>query len=111
MSKLGSMYAQFQNELYNRETFEDENGFIVYNSYDDGSIYLHIIFIKPDKRRKDEGTKLYKKLIDKLKPNVAYCYVDLTTNNPTLSLNSILSVGFEIFSANAETIVLKQEYK
>ena len=102
------MYALYQKELYGREVFEDEDGFIMYSKYDDNSIYLHAIFVKPEKRRKGAGTNLEKKIIDSLKPSVAFCYVDLTTNNPTLSLNSILSAGYTIFSASEVSIVLRK---
>lgn len=105
------MYNEFAKEQFNRETIEIEGvGFIVFNIYDDNSCYIHILYVKPEYRGSAIGEELEKKVIEKYKPKVLYSYVDLSSNNPHISLRCILKAGYEIDieRTSADSIVLKK---
>jgi len=102
------MYKAFQKEQFGRETIEQDEGFIVYNYYEDGSLYIHILYVKPEVRNTGIGYKLEQILIDKYAPKEIYCYVDLTSDNPELSMQAILGVGYKVWQSNNEKIVFKK---
>ena len=103
------MYAEYCKEMYGRDVLVDEHGFIVYKLYEDNSLYIHAIYVDKEKRQKGYGRYLEEKIINKEKASSVYCYVDLTTDNPELSLKSILMGGYTVHSSNSETIVLKKD--
>lgn len=106
------MYKDFQKELYNRETYETEQGFVMYNFYEDKSVYIHAVYVKPEFRQKGQVAKFIKDLlINQLGATVATGYVDLTTNNPELALSAWLAVGAKIVEASDKSIVLQKEIK
>ena len=100
------MQQQFQQEQFNRKYLEDKDGFISYTIYDDRSIYIYEIYVRPEARRKGAGTKLEEKLIAKEKPTVIYCDVDLQCNNPEAALQGILTADYKITEASNRMIIL-----
>lgn len=102
------MWKEFQEEQFDRQTIELDEGFITYNTYEDNSLYIHILYVKPEYRSKGVGAKLERMLIELHNPNCLYCYVDLTSRDPDISLQAILGVGYNIDSVNPEKIVLKK---
>ena len=104
------MYAEFTKEQFNRETIEIENrGFIVFNNYDDGSCYIHILYVKPQFRSSGIGKKLEQMVINKYKPHTLYSYVDMKSINPEVSLQAIIGAGYKIEQTTEQSIVLKKE--
>ena len=59
------MYKDFNKEQFDRDTLECDEGFIIYSKYPDNSIYIHILYVKPEYRKKGTGSGLEQKLIDK----------------------------------------------
>ena len=104
-----SLYAKFQKELYGRKIIENEYGFILYSKFDDGSVYAHSLYVVPEERSKGKGKELERQLIEKEKPTVIFSYIDLTTNNPSLSVKAHLAVGYKIFTANETAITMRKE--
>lgn len=104
-----SLYGRFQAELYNRKIIENEFGFILYSKFDDNSVYAHALYVLPEERSKGKGRQLERLLIEREKPSVIFSYIDLTTNNPSLSVKAHLAVGYEIFCANETAITMKKE--
>lgn len=103
------MWKEFQEEQFNRKTIESDKGFITYNIYDDNSAYIHVLYVKPQYRSSGEAANLENILIDKHKPSCLYCYVDLTSNNPEISLQAIIGVGYQIEKTTLDKIVLRKE--
>jgi GNAT superfamily N-acetyltransferase len=104
-----SLYGRFQAELYGRKIIENEFGFILYSKFDDNSVYAHSLYVLPERRHEGKGRELEEALIEREKPSVIFSYIDLTTNNPTLSVKAHLAVGYEIFSANESAITMRKE--
>lgn len=104
-----SLYGRFQKELYGREIIEDEFGFILYSKFDDNSVYAHSLYVLPEKRNEGKGRELEARLIEKERPSVIYSYIDLTTNNPDLSIKAHFGAGYSIFAANETAITMKKE--
>ncbi len=102
------MYKAFQKEQFGRETIELDEGFITYSCYEDSSLYIHILYVKPEVRSKGVGQKLEQLLINKYAPKEIYCYVDLTSVNPEISMQAILGVGYKLWQSNNEKIVFKK---
>lgn len=102
------MYNRYCKEMYGRDVLVEEHGFIVYKIYEDNSLYIHAIYVDKDKRKEGYGRYLEQKVINKENPSSVFCYVDLTTNNPELSLKSILMGGYNIHNTTSETIILKK---
>lgn len=103
------LYKEYCKEMYGREVLSEDKGFIVYTSFEDNSLYIHSVYVTEDMRGTNYYRELENKLIQQEKPTSIYCYVDLTTNNPTQSLKAILKAGYEITSSNKESIILKRE--
>lgn len=103
------MYHEFAKEQFNRETIEiEDRGFITFNNYDDGSCYIHILYVKPQFRSSGIGRKLEQMIIDKYKPHTLYSYVDMISSNPEISLQAILGGGYSIDQTSQASIVLKK---
>lgn len=109
MDNLGKLYRKYQAELYNRKVISNDNGFILYNVYNDDSLYIHGIYVDSDARGKNAAEKLEAELIELHNPKVITCYVDLTTNNPELSLKVILARGYTVYAADQYGIKLMRE--
>ena len=92
------MYKAFQEEQFDRQTVELDEGFITYTTFEDTSIYIHILYVKPEYRSEGIGAKLENIVIDSYNPTSLYCYVDLTSRDPDISLQAILGVGYTIDS-------------
>lgn len=101
------MYFQ---EKYAAKFIESENGFIMYNSYPDNSVYIRHLYVKPEARGKGEGKNLEDLLIEKEKPVVIYCDIDLTANAAESSLSQILyRANYKIDSVSPQQIILRKE--
>lgn len=103
------LYEGYCKEMYGRDMLYNENGFIVYKFFEDGSLYIHSIYTSPESRGKGAYLEIEQELIDKVNPKSIFCYVDTTTSNPTLSLKAILKSGYSIFSTTTESIMLKKD--
>ena len=103
------LYANYCKEMYGRDIITDEYGFIVYTAFEDDSLYIHSVYVTEEKRGTNYYTYLEDKVISKEEPTSIFCYVDLTTKNPTQSLKAILKAGYEIVDSNKESLMLKRE--
>jgi hypothetical protein len=75
-------YAQYLKEKYNRKLVESKNGFIDYEIFDDGSMYIHTLYVDPKGRdeKASEGQMLEEYIIQKENPWVVYCDIDKQSN-------------------------------
>lgn len=103
------MYASFQKEMYGRETMCNEHGFITYKCFEDMSLYIHSIYVKENRRDLHIGKNMVDGLVEITKCTKIYSYVDLTTNNPELSIKAHLGYGFKIHKTAQETISFVKE--
>lgn len=104
---LLKMYFQ---EKYGVKVIESNDGFIMYNTYPDDSLYIRHLYVKPEARGKGEGKTLEDRLIEKEKPRIIYCDVDLTANDPETTLARIMyKANYKIESMNTHQIVLRKE--
>lgn len=105
------LYKQYIKEMYNRECMYFDRGFITYDAYDDGSIYIHSIYTTPEARNNRLASQMEQALIEKYNPSLITCYVDLTTKNPTLSASVIMAAGYKIVNSNGHSIVFEKRLK
>lgn len=105
------MQEDFQREMYGRETINTEKGYILFNVYEDGSAYIHQLYIKPEYRKSGAGHELEMEIVRKYGVNKLACYVDCTSNNPEQSLLAILNVGYKIVNINGSNIEFFKELK
>lgn len=105
------MYAAFQKELYGRKVIWDNNGFIVYKPQEDGSMYLHSIYVDSSKRLKGAASILIEKVIFQEDPVSLSSYVDTSAKNFNESLKAHLAYGFNIIQTTESAIILYKELK
>lgn len=106
-----NLQKKFQEERYDRKYIENLSGYICYQSYDDGSLYVYELFVLPEKRKTSVGTLLEWKLIDKEKPRVIYCDVELKADNPEVALIAFMKRGYKIDQLLGDRIVLRKDIK
>lgn len=103
------MYAQAQAELYGRSIHTTEGGFIIYKPFEDGSVYLHLLYVEPSKRQCGIGRQLTDEVIEKTGAKVVISYVDLTTNNPEVSVAAHIAYGMKIRNSDETSITFYKE--
>lgn len=82
----------------------------MYNTYPDNSVYIRHLYVKPERRGEGEGKRLEDELIEKEKPRIIYCDIDLTANNPESALAQILyRANYKIESVSPQQIILRKE--
>lgn len=102
------MLEYFQ-EKYNTKVVKDNDGYILYNAYSDGSLYVRQFFIKKEARNKSKSRYYEQLLIEKEKPEIIYCDVDLTANDADHALMIILIGGYKIDKVYNDKIILCRE--
>ncbi len=105
------MYKEVQKELYDRDVYETEHGFIVYQAFEDGSLYLHLLYVKDNLRGNGVGTQIVDEVVELTKSKVLISYVDLTTKNPELSIKAHLGYGMKIRKSDETSITFYKELK
>lgn len=101
------LYKLYQAEKYNRKVIEDEDGFISYNVYDDGSLYIETLFVRAEARNKGKGSELEQRVIEKEKPSLLICDIDLKSSNPEITLvQFIRKAKYKILRVEEDKIVL-----
>lgn len=102
------MYFEYLKERNGTEAIVKDYGFITYRVQGE-ECYLADVYVKPDFRSKSKSSELLNDLIARAKD--LGCTM-ITAREPigdyqsTHSLRCALSLGFEIFSANSEAIVI-----
>lgn len=103
------MWKQFQEEMYSRKLIEIKEGFMLYSYFKDNTAYIHVAYVKPEFRGNEIVRKMEKILLEKHNPKSIACYVDLTANNPELSLIAIVKAGYKIINSTPDKVVLYKE--
>lgn len=105
------MYQEYLEEKYDRRKvlFYDDKGFIEYETYSDGSVFIWTLYTRPELRGKGYGYKLEKDMIAIENPKSISCSVDLSGKNIELSLRKILGVGYKIQGISDNHIVLHKD--
>lgn len=100
-------YALYLKEKYNRKLEESDNGFIEYDIFPDGSMYIYTLFVDKESRNKGEGKALETYILEKEKPYVVFCDIDRESNDWEITLAQLTGKGgYEIYHQNKEQIVL-----
>lgn len=103
------LYVDYCKEMYDRDVIFNDKSFVSYKYFEDGSLYVHSLFTSPEHRRSNQSLSLLNTLLEKYSPSVITCYVDVTTNNPNLSLQLLLQQGFKIYESSPTAISLVKE--
>ena len=105
------MRRAFDKEQYDRDSIEiDGEGYVTYNKYDDGSVYVHHMFVTKEKRNKGIGKKLEMLLVKKENPTAIHAYVDLRAKFPEGSLLAFIMAGYKIEGATSEKILINKSF-
>ena len=102
-------YAQYQKEKYNRKVVENEYGFICYNVYADGSLYIQTLYVIPEARAEGKGKSLEQYVIEKEGPKVVFCKVDRRSNDWEDVLRIIMGSGYSVYSESDTEFMLWKE--
>lgn len=105
---MPSLYAKYLKEREGKETYEIEEGFITYVIEND-ECYIETIYVMPDFRRLDIGTRLADH-VTKIAKKAGCTYlsgtVDPTTDGATDSMKALIYYGFRLHSLKDKTIIL-----
>lgn len=107
---MKSMYADYTKEIHDREVFETDSGFVVYE-FKDETCYIADIFIKKECRRSGIASDLARHVETLAKEKGAKTLLGSiipTTNGATESMRAMLAYGFRIQSAHENFIWLKK---
>ena len=108
MLDLASSYF---NENYGSKTITDnEKFFIIYEIYDDQSMYIRHMYIAPEHRGKVGILNLFNMVVDKEKPKYVFCTVEkLNKNWDRLAHIYIRKGGFCIDEITEDKVRLYKE--
>lgn len=99
-------------EKYNRKILESANGFIEYECFPDGSMYVYTLFVSEESRNKGEAKEIEQKLIEKENPKVIFCDVDKQSNNWDIALYQLCELGkYEVFEETEDLFILRKQYR
>ena len=105
------MRKQFDKEQYDRDSIDIEGkGYVTYNKYDDGSLYVHHMFVTKEKRNQGIGKELEMLLLEKENPIAIHAFVDLDAKNPHLSLLAFIQAGYKINGASNGKIFIYKPF-
>lgn len=108
-----SLYKDYQSELEQKPVIETETGFIQYG-FHGTDCYIENVYVKPEFRRTKEGSKLLNLVIDDAKSKRClrlFGSVVPNRNGATTSLKIQLALGFCLFSASENFVLLMKEIK
>ena len=106
-----NLYKLYQLEKYGRIVKENEHGFISYRLFDDSSLYIETLYIKPESRGSGKAQDLEKLVIQEENPKVIICDIDINSNNCEEPLSKFLHCGYKILKCNSERITLYKKVK
>lgn len=107
-----SLYSDFMKETHNRETIEDECGFIMYNFMDSDKIYIAEGYIKPEFRRKGFSNLLADKVVKiglDNKKKYLVSAVSSLMNNANISHNWHKKYGMRLYKIDRDFIFYIKE--
>lgn len=104
------LYKKYAKEKYNREVEYDEFGFIEYEYFNDGSMYIYTLFVSKEGRNKGEGKGWESVIIEKHNPKIIYCDIAKDSNNWVLALVQICKkADYKVWEDREDRVVLYKE--
>ena len=104
-----NLFQEFHKECYDRKVIENDKGYILYNVYEDKSLYIHQAYTLPEFRTENVAGNLEDQLIEKYNAKSVYLYVDLGAKNPELSIKAVLGRKYKIYQTTNEKMVFCKE--
>jgi predicted GNAT family acetyltransferase len=108
---MASLYSQYNSECRNKQTIENDNGFLVY-SIDHGILYIEDYFVTPEHR----GTGLLEDMasfaieIGKSKGcKQLLGSVDIQTKDSTVCVEKLIKYGMKIYSLKGNVIYFMKD--
>lgn len=99
-----------QKELYGREVETYEDGFICYDPpYEDGSMYVQLLYVIPEKRQKGVAARILREIRDKYNVKYFSGYIDKTTSSYKVSLLAHIKAGYDIIGVNGNNVIVSIE--
>jgi len=106
------LYKKYAKEKYNRDVIFDEYGFIEYECFTDGSMYIYTLFVSEEGRNKGQGKDWETKVIEKHNPHTIYCDIEKDSSNWILALVQICKkADYNVYEDNQYRVILKKEIK
>jgi GNAT superfamily N-acetyltransferase len=103
-------YKDYIYEKYNRKVIEVEHGFIDYEKFDDGSIYIYTLYVVPEARNQGTGKLLEDMVVEEENPTVLFCDIDKDSNNWILALVQICKkADYKVYEDLKDKVVLYKE--
>jgi len=85
---------------------ENDYGFICYNVYADGSMYIQTLYIVPEERGKGKGKSLENYVREKENPKVIFCKIDKRSNDWENTTLLICNAGYAVYSEDKFEVML-----
>jgi len=73
------------------------------------SLYIHAIFVKKNRRDLQIGSEMVDHVVKETKCTKVYSYVDMTTENPELSIQAHLGYGFKVHKTSQDSMSFVKE--
>lgn len=106
-----SLYADFLKETFNKNVYEDDQGFVSYG-IDKDECYIENVYIKPEFRGHDIAAQMVR-VIEKIALEKGCKYLSTTVNvganNKERSIKVILDYGFKFLTCNEYKLVFGKE--
>jgi hypothetical protein len=107
-----NLYKKYIKEKYDRDIINGNECFIEYKKYSDGSLYIYTLFVSKEARDNGLGFGLEQILIEKEKPTMIFCDIDLTSNNAELALIQIIKKAkYKIHESHSDKIILVKDLR
>ena len=105
------LLTEYYKEIYDSEVITDgKTYFIIYNMYDDGSLFVRLTFISKEARGKRSLTRIEQEVIEKEKPVSIWCEIEKRNKNwDRIAHTYIRRQGYKIADINEERVKLYRE--
>lgn len=104
-----TLYELCQEEMYGRSVLSTQDGFVVYKEFPEDVLYIHLIFVRKEKRKLGLGNKLFTELLRKTSPKTVIGYVDKTATNHDLALSIYKAHGAKILKESKEAVTFYKD--
>ena len=107
-----NLLEEYYKEKYNCKVIKNDNGILLFEQFDDNSIYIHVLYVTPKQRNKEIGYGLEQELIRSFNPSSIYCDIDKTSNGWEEAVAKFIhKSGYKVCEVTDSKIILFKELK
>ena len=108
-----NFYKAYLEEGESKELYTFDEGFIVYKDYEEGGIFVDVIYVHPDYRDSNAAVRHTVNLLIDIKRylNPVFCEVEEWQPDATTLLKHYIAMGFKIYEMKQGTTFLRMDPK